>query len=186
MDLGTLFTKLLSITTLLGNVLSFLFLLAFVFARPFFWRVMVILGRQGVWIGALLATGATVGSLVYSEIVGFAACILCWIQRIFMYPQMFLLLLAWWKKIPALVPVSLVLSLIGGAVALYNWAKDMLGLYSHLSLACPVVPGLPSCDRIYVLEYGYITISMFALNIFILLSLVLYAVMRKDSSSAAV
>ena len=180
MEFSESFTRLLSIATVLGNVLSFLLLLAFLFARPVFRRVMFLLGEYGVAVGALLATGATVGSLVYSEVVGFAPCILCWIQRAFIYPQMLFLLLATRFATHLLVWTSFIFSLLGGAVALYNWAKDMLALYSDISLACPVVPGMPSCDRIYVLEYGYVTIAMFSLNICILLGITLYAVIRKE------
>jgi hypothetical protein len=46
-------------------------------------------------------------------------------------------------------------------------------------MPCPAVSALPSCDRIYVLEFGYITIPMIALNAFVLLVIVLYAALRQ-------
>ena len=97
--------------------------------------------------------------------------------------MMFLFALAWWKRDRSIIPYTLMLSIVGGLVALYQWAKDMLALYTHYSLACPVVPGVPSCDRIYVLEFGYITIPMFALNIFILIAMVMYASLRLNKET---
>ena len=128
------------------------------------------------------ALGATVGSYVYGAVTGYPACILCWMQRIFMYPLPFILLMAYIRKDRQVLPYVLMLTLIGGAVSLYNWVKDMLALYTHLSLACPVVPGLPSCDHIYVDEYGYITIAMFALNAFLLIGVTVFAGMKYNTT----
>lgn len=180
MQFADLFTALLAISTVLGNVLTLLILFAFLFARGVFLRVMKLLSVHGVAVATLLSAGASIGSLVYSEVVGFPACILCWIQRAFMYPQMFILGLAWWRPTARAVPLAFVLSLFGGAVALYNWIKDMLSVYAGYTAPCPAVSGLPSCDAIYILEYGYVTIAMLALNVFILLGITLYAVMRKE------
>ncbi|MDA1515628.1 disulfide bond formation protein B, partial [Bacillus cereus group sp. TH40LC] len=37
---------------------------------------------------------ATCGSLYFSEILGFTPCNLCWYQRIFMYPLIFLIIIS--------------------------------------------------------------------------------------------
>ena len=99
-------------------------------------------------------------------------------QRVFMYPLPLLLLIAYWRKDRAVLPYVLMLTLVGGAFSLYNWVKDMLALHTSYTLACPVVPGLPSCDHIYVDEYGYITIAMFALNAFLLIAITVFAGMN--------
>ena len=99
-----------------------------------------------------------------------------------MYPQFFLFGLALWRKERLIIPYMLMLSLIGAAVALYQWIKDMLLLYSHTTIPCPAVSGLPSCDKIYVLEMGYITIPMIALNAFVLLAIVMWAGMRHEKT----
>lgn len=182
MDFGTIFTKLLAIFTLEGNIFFVLLLIAHVLFKPLFRKVMHWIGDHALPLGFFLSASSTIGSLLYSEVVGFPACVLCWIQRIFMYPQMFLFGLAWWRKDRSIIPYALLLTLLGGTVALYQWVKDMLALYGDgtLSLGCPVVAGLPSCDRIYVLEFGYITIPMIALNAFILIATVLYAALRRQ------
>jgi len=180
MDIGIILTKALAFMTLIGNGATVVVLLVSALSRSHYKKLMSYLSEQALGIGFLLSSSATLGSIFYAIVVGYPACILCWTQRIFMYPMMFLLALAWWRKDRSIIPYAFLLSVLGGAVALYQWMKDMLALYTHFSLTCPVVPGVPSCDRIYVLEFGYITIPMFALNIFILIAIVMYAALRRD------
>lgn len=178
MDLGTLFTKAIAISTLFGNAFILAFILAFFLARPMQKMILRFMGKYALELGLFLSAASTIGSLLYSEVVGFPACILCWTQRIFMYPLMFLLGLALVRKDKNIMPYVIFLSFIGGAVGLYHWAKDMLLSYTHVTIPCPAVSSLPSCDKIFVLEYGYITISMFSLNAFVLIGMVMYAGMR--------
>jgi disulfide bond formation protein DsbB len=179
MELGILFTKILTLATLGGNLALLGLLIFFVIRRSIFDRIMEWVGERAVAIGAFVSLSALVGSLIYSEVVGYPACILCWIQRIFMYPQAFLFGLALWRKERTILPYAFFLSLLGMAVALYQWIKDMLLVYAPSNaLPCPAVTGLPSCDKIYILELGYITIPMIALTAFLILMVVLWAGMR--------
>lgn len=71
------------------------------------------------WVVAL---AATIGSLYFSEVMGLAPCVLCWYQRIFMYPLVWLLGWAVVKKDKAAVVCAVPLAIMGGLVALYhNW-----------------------------------------------------------------
>lgn len=182
-SIGTEFTRILAISTVLGNLSVLMLVLARLFARSLFERIMDWLSDRALPIGLFLSAASTIGSLIYSQVVGFPACILCWIQRVFMYPQMFLFGLALWRKEHMIAPYLFLLSLIGGAVGLYQWIKDMFLWYGHTTLPCPAVTGLPSCDRLYVQEFGYVTIPMIALNAFILLAIVTWAYMRKNAAS---
>lgn len=175
-----MFTKALALLTLLGNIFTAVFFLSFILAKPSFRLLQRFLGDHVLAIGFFLSAASTMGSLVYSEVVGFPACILCWIQRIFMYPMLFLFGFAWWRKDRSIIPYTLLLSLLGAAVALYQWMKDMLALYGNIVIPCPAVTALPSCDKIYVLEYGYITIPMIALNAFLLIAITMYAGLRSS------
>ena len=74
----------------------------------------------------ILSLSATMGSLWYSEIIGFEPCKLCWFQRIFMYPQTILFLIAMKvKRNTGIIWNSLVLSLIGGLIASYHYLMQM-------------------------------------------------------------
>ncbi len=180
MDIGTIFTKVLAVSTLLGNIFTVFFVFAHFGMKDTFRTVSEFIGKHALRLGFLLAFAATFGSITYSQVVGYPACILCWMQRIFMYPEVALFGLALWRNDRKVLPYTLMLAVIGGVIALYNWAKDMLALYTDISLACPVVPGLPTCDRIYVDEFGYITIAMLSLNAFVLIAIICYTALRLD------
>ncbi|OGH88302.1 MAG: hypothetical protein A3J93_01955 [Candidatus Magasanikbacteria bacterium RIFOXYC2_FULL_42_28] len=114
---------------------------------------------------ALVAvTIATLGSLFYSEIAGYEPCKLCWAQRIFMYPQVILLITAFAKKrAGAMLAYTLPLSVIGGLIAIYHYLLQ-LGVVS--GVACGVVGYSVSCAQKFVLTYGYITIPLMAVTAF--------------------
>jgi disulfide bond formation protein DsbB len=107
---------------------------------------------------------ALIGSLLYSNVAGFPPCELCWIQRIFMYPQALLSFMAMIWRDKRMVTYLFPMSILGGLVALYhsltNWG------YGGSLLGCTSVGG--ECSRVYVLEYGYITIPFMALTNFCL------------------
>ncbi len=178
MDLGFVMTKVLAIVTLVGNAAVILLFLTFLFRRASYERMMRFLATHGMPLAFLFSTLSTVGSIVYSEVIGFPACILCWVQRIFMYPLMFILFLAVWRRESVVAPYALLLALVGGAVSLYQWVKDMTHVYGGIIIPCPAVAGLPSCDTVYVNEFGYITIAMLALNAFILIAIKMYATIK--------
>lgn len=110
----------------------------------------------------LISLSAFIGSLVYSEVAGFPPCELCWIQRIFMYPQVILSFVAWIKKDKGIVSYLLPLTSIGGFVAFYH-SITHFGLGDGL-LEC--TSALGDCGKLYVFEYGYITIPLMSFTIF--------------------
>lgn len=180
-------TKAFALATLVGNIFIIAVLIAVLLRRDFFPKVTAFLLQNALLFAFALATASMVGSLAYSEVVGYPACILCWIQRIFMYPLVPLLGVTVWLKRRVLVWAALTLSLAGGLVALYQWVKDMIALYAPglVKLGCPYVAGLPSCDRIYTLEYGYVTIAMLSLNAFLLIIIACVAVLGQHEQKTA-
>ncbi len=123
-----------------------------------------------VVIGLVLSIGAFLGSLFYSNIIGFIPCELCWWQRIFIYPQVILFAVAlYYKKaklsIESLLTTSIVMSCIGGAIALYHSYGQLID--SSVLPACEV-QGV-SCSKLYFLTFGYITIPTMSLTLFLLL-----------------
>src|SRR3989344_180167 len=49
-------------------------------------------------LGFMIALLSSLFSLVYSEIIGWVPCYLCWYQRIFMFPLVFIFGVAIWSK----------------------------------------------------------------------------------------
>lgn len=104
------------------------------------------------WLMAVIATG---GSLFFSEVAGYQPCVLCWYQRILMYPLVLILGLAVLKKDTGILPYMLVMSLMGLAIALYHYYVQVSGVEI---LPCSVLGYSVSCTEQFVLRYGYVTI----------------------------
>ncbi len=129
--------------------------------------VIQFFGRNGIALAFFVSLFATAISLFYSDVIGFEPCKLCWFQRIFMYPQIFILGLAWFKKDHKIIDYALILAMIGGLFALYhNYIY-----YGGTSLfPCDAFGLGVSCTKRYVFEFGYITIPLMSLTSFLLLS----------------
>jgi disulfide bond formation protein DsbB len=111
----------------------------------------------------LLALGSTVMSLVYSEIFGFIPCGLCWMQRVFLYPQVILLGMAWWKKDSRIADYIIALSLLG---ALYALDQHFLQMGISSGLPCPA-SGDGDCAKRILFEFNYITFPLMSFTAFV-------------------
>jgi disulfide bond formation protein DsbB len=78
--------------------------------------------RQWTWIFSawLIAVAATLGSLFFSEVMDLAPCVLCWYQRIFMFPLAVILTVAFFPFDLGHVKYSLAFAFGGWCVALYH------------------------------------------------------------------
>ena len=178
MEDGSFITQILSLMTLLVDIVV-VFIAACLFMRGGIAdRIVKWIGRRAIGLAFFFSFGGLVGSLFFSEVAGFEPCVLCWVQRVFLYPQVVILGLAWIWQDRAVIPYSLALSVLGGLVALYHAFTNLGG---HSFLPCTAVGG--ECSRIYVLEYGYITIPMMALTAFAVLIVIMLSASRTDKLS---
>ncbi len=134
--------------------------------------LLVWISKYALHIGFTLSLASVVASLFYSEIAGFVPCTLCWIQRIFIYPQVILFGVALKKKYYGILSYSLPLTLIGGFFALY-----------HNYLYFGGTPAIPcdanaSCTQRFVFEFGFMTIPLMAFTLFLALGIT-YFVSKK-------
>jgi len=126
---------------------------------------------------------ASLGSLFLSEIATWNPCKYCWIQRIFMYPQVFLLAIALWKKDRSIAPYILTLSIIGLLYAGYHYYIQMQNI-----IAAPDNPATPcdasgeSCVKTPFVVFGYITIPLMAFTAFALNAVGSLIVMRAQKT----
>lgn len=134
--------------------------------RKLFLAILNFFGKHAVMLSFLAALGAMLGSLFYSEIAGFPPCSLCWWQRAMLYPQVFILGWALFKKDRDLRGHSILLSAIGGAIALYQTYLQFGGLPF---LPCSATGISISCSKRYFLEFGYVTIPTMTLTVFALI-----------------
>lgn len=115
-----------------------------------------------IWGQALVAL---LGSLFYSEILGYTPCDLCWMQRIFMYPLVVIYGVAAIKKDLSIALPGLILSGIGALVSIYHYLIQKLAAFQSIGDVCGEVP----CNLQYVNYFGFITIPFLAATAFILI-----------------
>lgn len=125
-----------------------------------------LLSTYGLYFAWLVALVATAGSLYFSEVRNFIPCALCWWQRIFMYPIVFVLGVASFRQDKSATVYALPLAVIGGLIAIYhiilqntNWLGAPQG--------CAV--GVP-CSAKYINWLGFISIPVLALTAFVLIT----------------
>lgn len=125
------------------------------------------------WGVALIAT---LGSLYFSEVMKFIPCELCWYQRIFMYPQVFLLAMALVRKEFMIARYTLMLSVIGGTISSYHYLIQKVTFFRDTAPSCGIVP----CTGDYLNWLGFITIPLLALIAFIFIGIISYQVIRME------
>lgn len=117
-----------------------------------------------IWAVALIAT---LGSLYFSEIMGYEPCKLCWIQRIFMYPLVLIYGVALIKKNHQLALSGIIFSGIGMCIAIYHYALQKVPALQDTGGFCGDVP----CTLQYVNYFGFITIPFLAGVAFIIITI---------------
>ncbi len=116
------------------------------------------------YLAFAVSTTATLGSLFFSEIAKWTPCLLCWYQRIFMYPLPILLYVGIMRNEKIIKPYLLVLSAVGALIAGYHY---FIQLYPTSSLVPCDATGV-SCTKVYTWYFGYITIPLMAATAFML------------------
>jgi disulfide bond formation protein DsbB len=133
-------------------------------------RIAEFFGERAFFLSFLVALGATAGSVFYSDIAGLQPCLLCWWQRIFLFPQTILLLTTFFKKNAGVRLYAIIFSSLGVLVSTYHTFLQ----FGVQSLFPCSVSGV-SCEHVYFLEYGYVTIPTMALTTFALILLFMLA-----------
>lgn len=132
--------------------------------------------ERGLLVAFVVSLLATAGSLIYSDVIGYEPCKLCWFQRIFMYPQVLLMGIALIRRDQWIRVYGFVMSVIGAAIALFHYTGQ-LGL---TPLPCPAVGYGVSCAQKFVLQFGYITIPMMAFSAFALIAVTLLLSLKRE------
>ena len=170
------------VASLFLGLIILLFILKFVLKKDtkLYQGIVHFLQDHYLFLGFLISLVATLGSLFYSDIMMYSPCKLCWFQRIFMYPQLILFLIAMnVKRNWSIVWNSLALSVIGGLIAGYHYLMQ-IGVVSEGG--CDVVGMTTKCSEYFGLSYGYITIPFMSLTAFVLLFFMAYGKLRACES----
>lgn len=121
--------------------------------------------RYSMVYALVVAIASIVGSLGFSEGYAYAPCKLCWVQRIFHYPQAFLFAIALYYKDARVWTYSIWLSVVGFIVAGYQVLIQFNPTLAESSF-CTIVPAAESCSDILIRAYGYISIPVMSLTLF--------------------
>ena len=129
------------------------------------------LGWILIFVAWAVSALSTVGSLFFSEVMMLPPCILCWYQRICMYPLSILLFIGLLKLDASVFRFSFPLTLVGWVIAVYH---NLLYYKILPESASPCVKGI-SCTTVQLEWLGFITIPLLSLigftTILILLTL---------------
>lgn len=147
-------------------------------------RITGFFGKYAILLSFLVAAGSVAGSLFYSEYAHFAPCELCWIQRGFLYTEAVILFLALFARKEEHVrkfhtmtqKICLVISAIGFPISAYHMYLQFGG---GEIVPCSAIG--PSCQYVYFIEYGYITIPTMALTAFALI--LVFMLLRKPTQA---
>ncbi|MBD7944027.1 disulfide bond formation protein B [Psychrobacillus sp. AK 1817] len=123
----------------------------------------------------LVALTATIGSLFFSERMGFIPCTLCWYQRILMYPLVFLLGVAFYRNDKKIYVYALPLSIIGICVSSYHYALQKIPSLQEFSACTSGVP----CSGQYINWFGFVTIPFLALLAFVMITVFMLGLWKK-------
>ena len=130
--------------------------------------------------GALLVAWiATCGSLFFSEVLGWAPCIMCWYQRILMYPLSLILAIGILRRDSKLHQYVLPFSLVGACVSLYHYL-----LIKTTWLPEPACSVSVPCNVDYINWLGFINIPLLAFTAFILISICAFVFARRPVAEA--
>ncbi|MBF0437745.1 MAG: disulfide bond formation protein B [Magnetococcales bacterium] len=131
-------------------------------------------GWMVLFVAWIVVTSATLGSLFFSEVMGVPVCVLCWYQRIALYPLTAILAIGLFPYDPKVVRYATPLVGVGWFVALF-----------HVLLVAGIIPkgirpcvqGIP-CSETHFSLFGFLTIPLMSLLTFTLIGFLLFYAQR--------
>ena len=112
MDLIIFFNTLFGFFTFVAWAMSGL-ILYFIFAKK---RFSKLINDQFYNFATSVALFSSIGSIIYSEVVGFIPCRFCWYQRYLMYPVALFLIIGLFNK--SVIKAGYI-SLVGAVIGIY-------------------------------------------------------------------
>lgn len=117
----------------------------------------------------LVAFVSALGSLFFSEVMEFAPCVLCWYQRICMFPLVFILARGLFPLDLNVVKYALPLAVAGWLLAVYHGLIYAGWVPADLQ---PCTKGV-SCSEEYIQLFGFLSIPLLSLMAFTVMATIL-------------
>ena len=126
----------------------------------------------------IVASASTLGSLFFSDVMGFAPCVLCWYQRIAIFPLVLILPMGLFPFDASAAKFALPLAVAGLLTAIYHNL-----LYAGLipNSIQPCAQGVP-CTEKYIELFGFVSIPLLSLLALAAMTALLIIVMRRNHS----
>jgi disulfide bond formation protein DsbB len=138
--------------------------------------------NQTAWLMLLaawsLVTMATLGSLFFSEVMDIPVCVLCWYQRIAMYPLVPVLAIGLFPYDPKVVRYASVFAGVGWLIALFQ-VLLVAGIIPENVQPC--VQGIP-CSETHISLLGFLNIPGLSLITFTLIGVLLFYAHKSELS----
>lgn len=137
-------------------------------------------GMESIWqtlfLSWLIALFSSLGALFIGEVLGQAPCLLCWYQRIAMFPLALILGIACFTDDRAVWRYALPLAGLGGVIALWH-SLLYLGVIPKAIEPCGQGPSCTSADMTI---FGSVPLPLLSLGAFAVIFLLLFIVRRKE------
>lgn len=124
-----------------------------------------------LYIAWFIAFASMVGSLFFSEVMQLPPCVLCWYQRIAMYPLVLIIGMGIVLRDARMKIYALPICLIGLAISIYH---NLLYYGVIPETIAPCTEGVP-CNAAQIELLGFITIPLMGLAAFAALAICLLA-----------
>ena len=115
-----------------------------------------------VFIAWMVASVSTLGALFLGEVMGYTPCVLCWYQRIGMFPLVLILAAGLFPFDRGIVRYALPLALAGWLLAVFHWAVAS-GLVPESATPCS--QGVP-CSVEQISWFGFLTLPLLSVLAF--------------------
>lgn len=147
------------------------------------WNFVV---KNALYIAFGIAWMATLGSLYFSEIKHWTPCLLCWYQRILMYPLVILFGVAIWRKEKVVAYYVLPMTILGSVIAFYQYLLQMTPVRD---LALTKCDAFGSCAEVKAITFGsfylphFVTIPLLSLTAFIAISILMVILVKSQKKN---
>lgn len=123
--------------------------------------------RNSLFLALAAAWTATLGSLYFSEVLGYVPCTLCWYQRILMYPLSIIIAVGLVRMDTQLAYYILPFSLFGQAISTYHYLLQKTTIFGAPTACSSSVP----CTTAWINWMGFITIPFLAMSAFFFITI---------------
>lgn len=133
------------------------------------------------WLILGVTFGGVVTTLVYSEYFGFVPCSLCWLQRVALYAQAIIAVVAMMSRDSVFFPrYGIALSVFGFGVAVYQYIYQLIPAETRAAVMPCLADGTADCGSKIMEVFGFVTFPFLSAVMFIFL-ITLYLHLKRSA-----